>query len=155
MKVWCGVDVGKKGGYAFIAEDERGKRVLVKIWDDESFAEDMKRMSEKVKRNNGSIVCAVEKVGAMPGQGVTSMFSFGKSAGYIEGVLTTLTIPYQLVPPQKWKKVFSLSNDKSQSIETCKKLFPNVDLRASERCRTDSDGKAESLLLAEYARRCL
>lgn len=155
MKVWCGVDVGKKGGYAFITEDEQGKRASAYIWSDESFVEDMKRMSEKAMRHNGNIVCAVEKVGARPGQGVTSMFHFGKSAGYIEGVLTALKIPYQLVPPKKWKKVFSLSNDKSQSIETCKRLFPNVDLRATERCRTDSDGKAESLLLAEYARRCL
>ena len=28
----------------------------------------------------------IEKVGAMPGQGVTSMFNFGRSAGIIEGV---------------------------------------------------------------------
>ena len=156
MRVWCGIDPGKKGGYAFIKENEDGtQNVSVHIWDDCNFVNDLNDLIAWAGRRNGSIVCAVEKVGAMPGQGVTSMFNFGKSAGYIEGVLTALKVPYQLVPPQKWKKTFSLSNDKKQSIETCKRLFPNVDLRATQRCRTDSDGKAESLLLAEYARRNL
>ena len=91
----------------------------------------------------------------MPGQGVTSMFSFGKSAGFIEGVLQALRIPYQLIPPQKWKKEFGLNSSKQKSIDVCKKLFPNVSLRRTERCTTDHDGMAESLLMAEYARRKL
>jgi crossover junction endodeoxyribonuclease RuvC len=82
------------------------------------------------------------------------MFNFGKNAGYIEGVLSGLGIPYQLVPPAKWKKEFSLiGKDKKASIATCHKLFPELDLKRTERCRTDSDGKAEATLLAEYARR--
>jgi crossover junction endodeoxyribonuclease RuvC len=91
----------------------------------------------------------------MPGQGVTSMFSFGKSAGFIEGVLTALAIPYQLVPPQTWKKVFSLNASKLNSIEVCQKLFPDVDLMRTERCKKPHDGMAEALLMAEYARRKL
>jgi crossover junction endodeoxyribonuclease RuvC len=111
-------------------------------------------MASLMQFKEHGIVAAVEKVGAMPGQGVTSMFNFGKSAGFIEGVLTALGIPYQLVPPNKWKKEFSLiGQDKQASIVTCRKLFPELDLKRTERCRTDSDGKAEATLLAEYARR--
>ena len=98
------------------------------------------------------MVC-VEKVGAMPGQGVTSMFHFGKSAGFIEGVLMACNLSFQLVPPQRWKKEFSLGSDKQQSIDACQRLFPQVNLLPSERCRKPSDGMAESLLMAEYARR--
>lgn len=153
MKVYIGIDPGKKGGYAFICESENKRIVDTKIWDDNNFANDLYKYINICSKEN--MICAVEKVGAVRGNGIVSTFSFGKSAGYIEGVLTALKVPYQLVPPQKWKKTFSLSNDKKQSIETCKRLFPNVDLRATQRCRTDSDGKAESLLLAEYARRNL
>ena len=99
------------------------------------------------------MTACVEKVGAMPGQGVTSMFNFGKNVGYIEGVLETLGIPYQLVPPQKWKKEFSLGSDKKQSIEVCKRLFPDISLRRTDKCRTDDDGMAEALLMALYAQR--
>jgi crossover junction endodeoxyribonuclease RuvC len=145
--IYVGIDPGKNGGYAYIVDDV----VKAYPWDDTLFAQDMNCI-----RNYRTdwIIAAVEKVGARPGQGVTSMFSFGRSAGYIEGVLAALGIPYQLVPPAKWKKEFSLiGKDKQASIITCRKLFPELDLKRTERCRTDSDGKAEATLLACYAMR--
>lgn len=154
MKISVGIDPGKRGGYAFIREELDGSTTVeTHIWDDEGFISCMRGISGNVRILGWNVCCAVEKVSAMPGQGVSSMFSFGKSCGYIEGVLQATGIPYQLVPPRVWKKAYSLTNDKKLSVETCKKLFPSVDLRATERCRTDSDGMAEALLLAEYARR--
>lgn len=143
--VYIGIDPGQKGGYAIIDCDS----VRTYPWDDKAFIEFAKNL------DNTNCVCCLEKVGAMPKQGVSSMFNFGKSAGFIEGVLQTCGIPYQLVPPQKWKKEFSVSSDKNQSIAVCKRLFPNISLRRTDRCTTDSDGMAEALLLSEYARRKL
>lgn len=94
----------------------------------------------------------LEHVGAMPGQGVTSMFSFGENFGFIKGLLAANELPYELVRPQKWKKEFGISG-KNQSVEVCKRLFPSVSLRRTEKCRKDHDGMAEALLMAEYARR--
>ena len=149
--IWIGVDPGAKGGYAVISKSETGQAVFAYPWDDTFFAMEMANLMQFKEHG---IVAAVEKVGARPGQGTVSMFNFGKSAGYIEGVLSALGIPYQLVPPAKWKKEFSLiGKDKKASIATCHKLFPDLDLKRTERCRTDSDGKAEATLLAEYARR--
>lgn len=48
--------------------------------------------------------CYLERVAAMPGQGVTSMFSFGHAAGVVEGVLSGLHIPFTTVTPVSWKK---------------------------------------------------
>lgn len=95
----------------------------------------------------------VEHVGAMPGQGSVSMFNFGMNFGMIQGVLSALKIPYELVRPQKWKKEFSCTSDKNTSISAAKRLFPNVNLKRTERCKKDHDGIAEALLLAEYGRR--
>ena len=149
--IWIGIDPGQKGGYAVIAKTETGQAVFAYPWDDSFFAMEMASLMQMKEHG---IVAAVEKVGARPGQGTVSMFNFGKSAGYIEGVLSALGIPYQLVPPNKWKKEFSLiGQDKQASIVACRKLFPELDLKRTERCRTDSDGKAEATLLAEYARR--
>ena len=91
----------------------------------------------------------------MPGQGVVSMFTFGTGWGRIMGVLDALRIPYELVRPQKWKKAFSVTSDKNSSIAVCKRLFPDVSLKRTERCVKDDDGMAEALLMAEYARRKL
>lgn len=141
--IYLGIDPGQKGGYAIITEDT----VSTYPWDDISFIRFVKTL------DNAHCVCCLEKVGAMPKQGVASTFNFGKSAGFIEGVLQTCGISYQLVPPQKWKKEFSISSDKNQSINVCKRLFPEVSLKRTERCTTDSDGMAEALLMAEYAKR--
>lgn len=99
--------------------------------------------------------CCLERVGAMPKQGVNSMFHFGENYGFIQGLLTAYSIPYELVTPQKWKKEFQITGDKNSSIAVCKRLFPDVPLRRTDRCRKDDDGYAESLLMAEYAKRRL
>ena len=101
---------------------------------------------------NKNTNCTVELVHAMPGQGVTSMFNFGKNFGFILGVLSACGLEPNLVSPQKWKRHFGLKADKKDSIEKCKELFPEVSLRRTSRCTTDSDGMAEALLIAEYGR---
>lgn len=146
--VTIGVDPGKKGGFTVMID---GVIHVSKIWNDVDFIVAMRDVSEM----GLTIRAAVEKVGAMPHQGVASMFNFGKSCGFIEGVLATLDIPYQLISPQKWKAEFGLNSDKQKSIEVCQKLFPDLNLLPTARCTKPSDGIAESAMLAEYARRKL
>ncbi len=148
--MYIGVDPGKKGGVAIIDGDS----VEVYAWDDQTFVDTMSVCMGRGRARNERVIAAVEKVGAMPGQGVTSMFSFGQSYGFILGVLRALGISYQLVPPAVWKREFGLLRaDKHASIETCKQLFPGVSLLPGEQCRKDSDGMAEALLIALYAQR--
>ena len=73
--------------------------------------------------------CAVvEKVNAMPGQGVVSMFSFGVSYGMVLGVLAMGGIPYELVTPQRWKKRVNLiGQDKDASRQLASRLYPDCD----------------------------
>lgn len=141
---YIGIDPGKKGGFAVIADDI----AITLPWDDKKFINEMACI-----RREPCIVC-LEHVGAMPKQGVTSMFNFGVSFGFIQGVLAACGIPFELVRPQKWKKEFSIS-EKNESIAVCQRLFPNVSLLPTERSRVPSDGMAEALLMAEYARRKL
>lgn len=147
-----GIDPGKSGALAVIYTDENNEPFRVKVVPFDPWV--YREVLETCVDNN-RVVCCVEKVGAMPGQGVVSMFNFGHNFGFIEGMLHSRRIPYQLVPPQTWKKEFSLSSDKQASIDVCKKLFPDISLLATPRSRKDSDGMAEALLMAEYARRKL
>ena len=143
--IYIGIDPGKKGSFGAIEE----VGIHVKPWVNALFIE----YCRDIYRAGTKAVACVEKVGAMPGQGVTSMFNFGKSAGFIEGVLQAYGIPYQLITTQKWKKEFSLGPSKEDSITVCKRLFPSVKLLPTDRCKKESDGMAEALLMAEYARR--
>ena len=144
MKTYIGIDPGKSGALALLTED--GQCTVVPFQESAYTA--------ILKASSGpSSVCCLEKVGAMPGQGVVSMFNFGHNLGYIEGLLQAFDIPYQLVPPQTWKKEFCVTSDKNTSIEVCRKLFPHVCLLPTSKSRKPSDGMAEAMLLAEYARR--
>ena len=148
MKTYIGIDPGKSGAMAII---HALGNVEVIPFDAVNYSLALAR----VRSGAYPVTCCVEKVSAMPGQGVVSMFNFGHNLGVIEGLLRGYGIPYQLVPPQTWKKEFSLSSDKNKSIEVCQKLFPKVSLLATERSRKPSDGIAEAVLIAEYARRKL
>ena len=144
MKTYIGIDPGKSGALALLTED--GQCTVVPF-QESAYTAILKAAS------GPSSVCCLEKVGAMPGQGVVSMFNFGHNLGYIEGLLQAFDIPYQLVPPQTWKKEFCVTSDKNTSIEVCRKLFPHVCLLPTAKSRKPSDGMAEAMLMAEYARR--
>ena len=83
------------------------------------------------------------------------MFHFGVIFGWLKGVLDLGEISYQEIRPQTWKKEFGLNSDKKKSIDVCRQLFPDVELKRTPKCRIPHDGIAESLLMAEYARRKL
>lgn len=143
--IYIGIDPGKNGGIAMI-EDEF---IMVRPFSEETLIKELYDYFTSYK----ACRCVLEHVHAMPKQGVSSTFNFGMNFGFIQGVLKAYSIPYELVTPQKWKKEFSCTSDKNTSIEVCKRLFPNVNLKATDRCRKDHDGMAEALLIAEYGRR--
>jgi crossover junction endodeoxyribonuclease RuvC len=97
-------------------------------------------------------VVYIEKVHAMPGQGVTSMFSFGEGYGGLKGVCATLGLPYNLVTPQAWKKkvLAGTSKDKEAAVDFCRRRYPQVNLLATERSRVPHDGMADALCIATY-----
>lgn len=67
----------------------------------------------------------VELVGAMPGQGVSSMFTFGHAAGSVMGVLAAMRIPVTMVTPQNWKKAAGLiGKDKDAARSRAIQLWP-------------------------------
>ena len=87
----------------------------------------------------------VERVNARPGQGVTSMFSFGRSMGIVEGVLGGLNIPMSYVTPQAWRKAMQVREGKDGSRLRAMELFPAY---ADEFKLKKWDGRAEAALIA-------
>lgn len=144
--IYIGIDPGKKGSYCSITEND----IEAFPWDDVSFINNMKKLLE----TGDECIACVEKVSAFSGEGRKAVFTFGTEFGFIQGVLQALGIPFQLVPPNVWKKSYSLvGKDKKASIEVCQKLFPNLSLLPTVRSRVPSDGLAEAALLALYAKR--
>ncbi|MFP7325784.1 RuvC family protein [Serratia marcescens] len=90
----------------------------------------------------------LEQVGAMPGQGVSSMFTFGHAAGVVEGILQGLFIPYSLVTPQAWKKTSGLiGSDKDAARSRAIQLYPS--LRILDQ-KAKGQAVADALLIARH-----
>jgi crossover junction endodeoxyribonuclease RuvC len=66
----------------------------------------------------------VELVGAMPGQGVSSVFVFGKSFGVVIGVPAALGVPFTLVAPVVWKRALSVPAAKDGARARASQLLP-------------------------------
>ncbi len=103
-------------------------------------------------------LAVLEKVGAMPGQGVSSMFKFGRVYGVAEALLVANGIPILDVRPQAWMKVMhegvnSKLEPKQRSLLAFQRLFPFVDARRTAKCRNPDFGLVDAALMAEYGRR--
>lgn len=126
---------------------------------------------------------ALEDVHPMPREGVASAGAFMRGVGLWEGILAALHISCIKVPPQVWKRELGVSMppatpkkrarvklsraaqkiqdkfdeaerrrrstaQKARAILIAQRLFPGVDLP-----RKKDHGRADAILLAEYARR--
>ena len=95
--------------------------------------------------------CYIEQVSAAPiegrRQGTSSMFSFGHSAGVVEGLIAGMGIPYSKITPQAWKKSYSLiGKDKDAARSRAVELYPQVRL-------LDLKGKGQAIADAIFIAR--
>lgn len=142
MKHYIGIDPGQSGGIAVIGPD--GVAAAYKMPDTERDVFDLLREIAGWYGNNP--VAVIESVHAMPKQGVTSSFTFGKGYGGLRMALIGLTIPFSDVTPQKWQKAIGCltRGDKNVSKRKAQELFPALKI---------THATADALLLAEWLRR--
>jgi crossover junction endodeoxyribonuclease RuvC len=90
----------------------------------------------------------VEKVHAMPKQGVTSSFKFGRSLGVIEGVIAGMGWPIVWVTPQEWKRHRGLlRQDKDAARMLALERWPS---HAGTFRRKRDVGRADAALIAAW-----
>lgn len=145
MTCILGLDPGVSGAIAFIFSDEPNR---VAVEDVPVVAGEISAalLADRIKAFGPSIAM-IERVSAMPGQGVSSMFGFGVSFGQARGVIGALNIPLHYVTPAKWKKHFRLSSDKDDARKLALHLFPSC---AASFARKKDHGRAEAALIARY-----
>jgi crossover junction endodeoxyribonuclease RuvC len=88
---------------------------------------------------------ALEKVGAMPGQGVSSTFKFGHGAGKVLAWLVAGRFRWDYVTPAKWQGALrcKTGGDKKITQAAAQKLWPHL---------TFNQKNSEGLLIAEWCR---
>lgn len=98
-----------------------------------------------------------DKYGKEKRQGATSLYTTGCGFCMLKQVLVDFNIPHEIIPAKEWQKEFVISgkkgNTKTQSIQICKRLFPDLSLLPTPRSRKENDGLADAALIAEFGRR--
>lgn len=153
-----GIDPGLNGGLTSLEYNEHGMMVISSEPMPTIGGAKGKRLISLAGVKNFLVgadpnLVIIERVSARPGQGVTSMFTFGYGCGLIEGIVFALGMQQMFVLPQAWQKNLfkGLPRDMDKPSQLfCQRTFPNVDWRATERSRVPHDGKTDSCCLAYY-----
>lgn len=153
MTVIIGIDPGLTGAIAVL--DASGKSIIQLA--DMPTAPDNKKQKVSgmgLKKILGQYtptdvqMVYLERVSARPGQGVVSMFSFGRSVGAVEAVINLLELPLTYITPQQWKRSAGLlRTEKDASRGKVLDLYPNADV-----FRKKDTGRADAILIARYGR---
>lgn len=146
---WIGVDPGKDGAIALLASDGR----LMDIIDMPYLLETTRGIFDPRLPETFPCFVALEAQQAMPRQGVSSTFTTGQGFGRLEGLLTGLQIPYEVVRPQRWMREMGIpvGADKRKHVEVAQSMYPQAQLTGPRGKLLD--GRGDALLLAAWAMR--
>lgn len=134
-----GVDPGRSsGGIAYVADGQAWARKISDLTD-----RDLWEIFDLLGQRNPRHA-VLEKVSAMPGQGVSSTFKFGASYGELKAWLVAAAIPFTTVTPRKWQREMSClsKGDKNKTKARAQELYPGIRI---------THAIADALLMATYA----
>lgn len=149
-----GIDVGLNGALALIEDGQ-----LLEVHDMPTVTLERNSKTKRmvnanalslIIRGSKADVAYLERLNAMPGQGVTSMFSMGQSLGVVLGILAAYQIATTTIPPRTWQKALDVPQGKDGSRYRAAQLFPE----SSELFkRVKDDGRSDATLIAAYGAR--
>lgn len=123
MKAYLGIDPGISGGLTLLYGNDLSAHKMPEsdkdLWD----------LVEMLGNWEGwEVVAALEQVHSMPGQGVSSSFTFGRGYGRLRMALVGCSVPFVDVTPQKWQKSLQCltGGKKNVSKSRAQQLYPKV-----------------------------
>lgn len=141
-----GVDPGRGGALAIIDSDTKELIHITDIKSKNEFINYPKILNtlQEFKID----IAYIEKVHAMPTDGVSSAFAFGKATGVMLGAIVACNIALREVSPQEWQKTLGLGaryatrtlRKQAHLKEACRK-FPGTKIHLY---------KADAVLIALY-----
>mgnify|MGYP001584058964 FL=1 len=160
-----GIDPGLDGGIALI--DGEGKVVLLSVMPTLLTGKGGKRTLNivalrKILLGNvefvgdfepADLIC-LERQQPYPSQGGVSNFTTGLGYGILLALIEGVW-PLEIVGPKAWQKFYGIAGGegqdvKAQALLVGRGLYPNIDFRATPRCKKAHSGLVDALLIARY-----
>jgi len=147
-----GIDPGLTGALALL-EVANGNTVLIDIIDVPVAGSGAKQSVDVIALQewllrHGARHAYFERAQAMPKQGASSGFKYGRTVGALEAVLTVSAIAITMVEPSKWKRHFHLQGaDKEGARGLAIRLSPGEHRFFA---RKKDHGRGEAVLIGLY-----
>jgi hypothetical protein len=145
MSIIAGIDPGKSGAIVILKDGKIiHKSLLSQI------------IPKFYLQQNGVKIVWCEKAQVMGKESARSMFNYGRDYGYMLGTLNGCGFDINFIHPAIWTKELhkksptSFDNPKVTSLYVARQIWPDVDMRANDRCRVPHDGIVDAALIAYY-----
>jgi crossover junction endodeoxyribonuclease RuvC len=148
-----GVDPGIRGGLAVVEITDGAAAVLVECIEIPVVGTGAKERVTAIRNfiDRYKPICALIDAQALPKQGASSGFKYGRAVGAIEAAITLCSIPVEIVEPSPWKKQFRLpGRDKECARQRAIELFPAAHALLA---RKKDHGHAAAALIALFGAR--
>lgn len=146
------IDPGLNGGIALLAGERDTAPRLLLAADVPTVGLDAKRRVDvpgvlEIIRRHPPDCAVIERAQAMPDQGSSSGFLYGRAVGALEACLGGLMIPWETVESRAWKHWNGLVGaGKPESLELARALFQD----SSAFARAKDHNRAEAALIGRY-----
>jgi crossover junction endodeoxyribonuclease RuvC len=148
----CGIDPGAvSGGCAIVAINDGAAPQLIDAIDLPTIGVKAKQRIDVLALRTWLLQhkpdrAVIERGQAMPRQGASSGFKFGRGCGALEAAIQLLEIPLTIIEPTAWKKFYQLrGGDKESSRQRALQLFPSAHPLLAHK---KDHGRAEASLIA-------
>src|SRR5262249_15096649 len=145
-KLVLGVDPGIRGGLTLVAEGRIIDTIdlpVIGVGAKERIDVHAIRTWVEMHRPDHAVI---ERAQAMPKQGASSGFKYGRAVGAIEAVIALCGVPLTIIEPTAWKKHHGLrGGDKEASRQRALQIFPAAHALLA---RKKDHGRAEAALIA-------
>ena len=142
-----GIDPGLTGGLSCIDDGKVIGSMAMPLIGKEI---DVRAIEEFIELS-GAHAIFIEKVHAMPKQGVSSTFTFGMVFGVLIGLVRGMKRPLHFVTPQAWMKETcgKTGGEKDVAAAWCARVHPEAVI-VMPRCRKPHEGICDAIGIAHY-----
>ena len=150
-----GVDPGVRGGIA-VVNDRDGIGTLLDAIDIPVIGSGARERVDVAAvrafiQQHAPALALIERAQAMPRQGSSSGFKYGRATGALEAAVILCAVPLEIVEATAWKHFWKLPpKDKERSRQRALELFPAAHALLA---RKKDHGRAEAALIAFYGLR--
>lgn len=159
-----GIDNGLDGGIVMLDDDGRivDKRVMPTFKKGKGREVCTLGVEESLHCRDVSLV--VIEQASKHAAGVLSLCSTWYSFGLIMGAVRAAHLRHEIIPPQRWQKMFwarpkmaqgQKFDTKAAALQAASRLWPKEDWTKSERATKPNDGMVDAALIAEFGRRAI